>query len=311
MFNKIIFIVLLMLLTAGCEKNPITEKNQEIGPIIFASNRDGKNYQIYSMDEDGSNIVQITHSDFPNLAPRWSPDGSKIIFNSRNRTGNFHYESIMLIDRDGSDERMILEHGWYPVFSPDSKTIAFSYDTKLPGFGTPYDIAYYDIEAKSRFIFNENDSFDVDLRDWSPDGRFLLFAGKHYFQDYMNLYLMDLADSTTKKLTDDNSFSGRFSSDGNQIVFSPYEGESHSPPALCVMNRDGSSRETIIPATDSLLIRSPIWSENDTKILFLVWEGFLEGTMKSNIYSINIDGTDRKKLTDEEFEIIDLDYLSK
>ncbi|MBC6963090.1 MAG: hypothetical protein DWB48_10310, partial [Nitrosomonas sp.] len=58
---------LLLLVLLGCSKNPFAPRS-EIGPIIFASNRDGIR-QIYAINEDGSNITRITRSDFNNYSP--------------------------------------------------------------------------------------------------------------------------------------------------------------------------------------------------------------------------------------------------
>ncbi|MGH2516818.1 MAG: TolB family protein, partial [Ktedonobacterales bacterium] len=51
--------------------------------ISFGSDREGgDNVNIYTMNADGSNIVQLTHLAFPNQASdtNWSSDGKKIAF---------------------------------------------------------------------------------------------------------------------------------------------------------------------------------------------------------------------------------------
>src|SRR5205809_7969213 len=48
-----------------------------IGPIVFASNRDGYPFQIYAMNADGSNPTRLTNA---GLDPSWSLDGRKIAF---------------------------------------------------------------------------------------------------------------------------------------------------------------------------------------------------------------------------------------
>jgi TolB protein len=47
--------------------------------IVFESKRDG-NYEIYVMDDDGSNIQRLTNNLLGDYSPRWSPDGKQIVF---------------------------------------------------------------------------------------------------------------------------------------------------------------------------------------------------------------------------------------
>src|SRR5882724_6665419 len=52
------------------------------GKILFSSDRDG-NWDIYTMNVDGSNIVNLTHNPAEDQGPVWSPDGTKIAFVSK------------------------------------------------------------------------------------------------------------------------------------------------------------------------------------------------------------------------------------
>ena len=50
------------------------------GPrILFSSTRDG-NPEIYTMNLDGSNVVNLSQHPRADMAPTWSPDGKKIGF---------------------------------------------------------------------------------------------------------------------------------------------------------------------------------------------------------------------------------------
>ncbi|KAF0196180.1 MAG: TolB protein [Bacillota bacterium] len=40
----------------------------------------GRQWEIYTMSSDGSNVIQLTSTDAPKLYPQWSPDGSMISF---------------------------------------------------------------------------------------------------------------------------------------------------------------------------------------------------------------------------------------
>lgn len=52
--------------------------------IVFQSYRDGS-WQIYKMQADGSNQTRLTHDNFINECPKWSPREDKIVFQSDRR----------------------------------------------------------------------------------------------------------------------------------------------------------------------------------------------------------------------------------
>ncbi len=91
--------------------------------IVFESRRDN-NYEIYTMNSDGSNQINVTYHPDYDAFPSWSPDGSKIAFTSA-RDGN---AEIYLMNIDGSDPVNITRHpegDFCPSWSPDGSKIAF------------------------------------------------------------------------------------------------------------------------------------------------------------------------------------------
>ena len=54
-------------------------------------------YEVFVMNPDGSNRTQVTHDDFFDLQPAWSPDGSKLVYSSY-RPGT---PSLVIVDATG------------------------------------------------------------------------------------------------------------------------------------------------------------------------------------------------------------------
>jgi TolB protein len=93
------------------------------GRIVFHSDSDG-NYEIYTMDIDGSNVERLTSTDDDEFWPDWSPDGSKIAFVSE-RDGN---AEIYKMNADSTNQERLTTNNsedWRPDWSPDGTEIAF------------------------------------------------------------------------------------------------------------------------------------------------------------------------------------------
>lgn len=71
--------------------------------IAFRSNRDG-NDEIYVMDSDGSNQVNLTNSQALEASPAWSADGARIAFTSSKRFEENLEAEVYVMDANGSNQ---------------------------------------------------------------------------------------------------------------------------------------------------------------------------------------------------------------
>ena len=70
---------------------------------MFAMTKRDGNYQIYTMDPNGSNQTNVTKSSDEESGASWSPDGSRMVFQAGNE--------IYVMDADGSNLERLTNNG--------------------------------------------------------------------------------------------------------------------------------------------------------------------------------------------------------
>lgn len=208
-------------------------------------------WDIYSMNGDGTNVVQLTDAPGDDQAPQWSPDGSKIAFASE-RDGNFE---IYTMDPDGSNQTRLTtaasDDRW-PTWSPDGSQIAFERSGTL---------ATMDADGSNQTTLSTGLAA-AGWPDWSPDGTQLV-ATAHTGVSF-DVYVVDLATSDTTNLTDTetNENHPTWSDDGTTIVFSRKD----AADDVWIMGADGTGQTKLTAeGTDNL---HPDWSPDGEWIVF-------------------------------------------
>jgi Tol biopolymer transport system component len=148
------------------------------GKIAFSGNADG-DYELYSMNPDGTGRVQLTHNDIDeNLSPlsdvnpAWSPQGDRLLFTrGRSIPALTAIDGLYIANHDGTDEQLLFEtiltdNGW----SPDGNRIVFAACTSA-GMGScfGYTVFTSNLEGRDSRSLDSPSSFVVSV-DWSPDG---------------------------------------------------------------------------------------------------------------------------------------------
>ena len=99
----VISVAVVLLLAGACGDDPGFDRSPAWSPdgsrIAFESFRD-RNHEIYVMNADGSDVIQLTDNRGFDRSPAWSPDGSRIAFDS-DRDGN---DEIYVMNADGSGQ---------------------------------------------------------------------------------------------------------------------------------------------------------------------------------------------------------------
>jgi len=84
--------------------------------IVFVSDRDNGNNDLFIINADGSNPVNLSNNPASDTNPSWSPDGSQILFVSDRDNGN---NDLFIINADGSNPVNLTNHAASDI-NPDS-----------------------------------------------------------------------------------------------------------------------------------------------------------------------------------------------
>lgn len=127
--------------------------------------------ELFVMDADGKNPVNLTNAPGWDADGGWSPDGKKIAFTS-NRTGNFR---LYVMNHDGTEQTDLLKqdliYSVYPCWSPDGEQLAFG------GRGSDGTIQLCVVNADGQGQQQLSDTGQLNSHAaWSPDGQYLAYA---------------------------------------------------------------------------------------------------------------------------------------
>ncbi len=247
--------------------------------IAFISHRDG-NWEIYTMNTDGSNQSRLSDNPTGDREPSWSPDGKKIAFVS-NRDGNWE---IYTMNTDGSNQSRLTDNSVNDLglsWSPDGNRIIFvSYRDRN------WEIFTMNADGSDQSRLTDNTVVDGGP-SWSPDGnRIVFFSGR---DGNLEIYIMNSDGSNPTRLIDNPALdrSPSWSPDGKKIAFfSNRDGNFE----IYLMDSDGSNltRLTNEPAVDI----DPSWSPDGQKIAFVSERDF-----DREVYVMDADGSNPINLT--------------
>lgn len=204
------------------------------GNKIALTIKDNGVYQLYVMNQDGSDITKIIDDNKKNYVnPSWAPDGNKLAFCSYKGQSPFYSSSISIVNSDGTNE-INLTDGCYPSWSPDGKKIAFINNDR--GFDRIFVMSADGLNQNQLAFF----SADIGPMMWSPDGKHMVFtSNRDSHSNDMDIYKMKSDGTDVVRLTKDpySDLRPRFTPDGTKISWDRYLKGVHS---IALMNADGS-----------------------------------------------------------------------
>jgi TolB protein len=182
--------------------------------IAFASARSGS-LDVYVMDADGSDTRRLTTTRGNQSQPSWSPDGSRIAYQSDQDA-----DHIYLMSADGTGAHRVTNDPapeTEPAWSPDGRWIAYS--RRLPGSEIrELWLVRPDGSGRRRLTARAQSAYEPA---WSPDGRTIAFASKPETGRY-EIFAVGVDGKRLRRITfsNEDAFEPAWSPDGKTIAFS-------------------------------------------------------------------------------------------
>lgn len=217
--------------------------------LAFVSNQ-ADNDDIWIVDADGANLLQLTTDPAEDQYPAWSPDGRQLAFQSM-RDGNWE---IYISEANGSNARNISNSpnvDWGPNWAPDAQWLTFVSNRD----GTD-DIWVMRPDGSEARNLTAGPDFEANPV-WSPDGQWIAFgrsAGAN-----SQIWIMRPDGTEQRQLTTDEAShtNPSWSPNGKQIVFAsePAGGGNRD-----VYIMDVENPAPVFFAGDSFYDGSPAWA---------------------------------------------------
>lgn len=222
---------------------------------------------VYNLETD--NITQITDELSAGYGFKWSSDSKSILSRVARYEGPRRFNSLMIFDVQSGAPTQISEEStsmpYLPEWAPGNNKVILPQRDGLKIFETGKEPFFLENESPV-VVYSLNDK--IVVKDFSNETETVLvpFNG----QKYLNVIL---------------------SPDKSKIAFELYGGN------LFVMNIDGSG---LIDLDEGY---NPKWSPDSKSLVYMITEDDGHAFTSADIFMINVDGMNKRNLTNTEDEI--------
>ena len=273
----------------SCNYETVTE-----GDILF-ERTDDNTCEIYLMNTDGSDPINLTNNNVLDADPAPSPDGTKIAYAS----GLGNNAEIYIMNVDGSNQTQLTHNNDWdhePAWSPDGTKLVFITHRR----NGPSEIKTMNADGsdETTLIQGEPSEGQYYSPDWSPIGTQIVFVREGFNQSACQgcseIFVMNVDGSNPTQITHNNSWSQNpvWSLDGTKIAYAGYI--KSGDIGILLINPDGSGQTELANTEGS--DSQPSLSPDGRAMAFQSDRGQFD----FDIYVISTNGSGLKRLTDNQ-----------
>ena len=308
-FSKI-FVCILTLVLLCVNVSPLFAEAPTTPKILFTSGV-VDNYEVFIMNPDGSEQINLTQHGANDLQAVWSPTGEKILFVSDRSRG---IRDLYMMNPDGSNVRRVFKkkiETWRtdPTWSPDGKQFAYRHINWNNGMFGIY-IATLGEQDVEKIV-------DKGISPvWSPDGREIAYTAfpAPGWGEVRRVSLIDIHTRKHRFILPKKAMPWQnhpsWSVTGDKLVFSwckhPFPPDFNPrmdrfPPewrnkqTIYTVNRDGTGLQQLV-GEDGNYTQYPVLSPNGEAILYTQ-----EITGRFQIFKIDLNSGVQTQMTHTEW----------